>query len=78
MEPPNDLQRNSTVSPRAESRSLACFILASRGQARLTSTSPVHRHRQCHVLSARLSFSTDEASCAPPPSLIETMRHHLR
>lgn len=54
MEPPNDLQRNSTVSPRAESRSLACFILASRGQARLTSTSPVHRHRQRHILSARL------------------------
>lgn len=52
MEPPNDLQRNCTVSPRAESRSLACFILANRGQARLTSTSPVHRHRQRHILSA--------------------------
>ncbi|KAG8158851.1 hypothetical protein KVR01_011294 [Diaporthe batatas] len=40
LEPPSDLQRNCTVSPRAESRSLACFILDSRGQARLTSTSP--------------------------------------
>lgn len=39
-DPPSDLQRNCTVSPRAESRSLACFILANRGQARLTSTSP--------------------------------------
>ncbi|KAK2602576.1 hypothetical protein N8I77_009094 [Diaporthe amygdali] len=50
MEPPEDLQRNCTVSPRAESRSLACFILTYRGQARLTSTSPVCRRRHRHVL----------------------------
>jgi hypothetical protein len=88
MEPPNDLQRNCTVSPRAESRSLACFILANRGQAsRLTSTSPVQPvqcgYSQRHILFAKaeaiasLNLSTDEASCAPPPSLKEIMQCSL-
>ncbi|POS70491.1 hypothetical protein DHEL01_v211115 [Diaporthe helianthi] len=70
-EPPSDLQRNCTVSPRAENWFLACFILANRGQASLTSTSPVLRHRRRHILPARLPGF-------PPGSLRQPALQHGR